>query len=218
MNREFILTEDGSHTIFVPEMGEHFHSVHGALQESLHIFIKNGYKKIQQTPVSILEVGFGTGLNAFLTLLETQQDGQSVYYESWEAFPLTIREYSQLNYPGLLKTGNDHFRLLHDSAWGIDVQVTPSFTIKKIQDDIRNFSSALNFDLVYFDAFGPDYQPELWETAVFRKLSDCMHKDSILVTYSAKGQVRRNLREAGFTITKAPGPPGKREITIAIKI
>lgn len=217
MNREFILTEDGSHTIFVPEMGEHFHSVHGALQESLHIFIKNGYKKILQTRLSILEVGFGTGLNAFLTLLETNQDGKSVYYESWEAFPLTISEYSQLNYPRLLNTGQDLFNLLHDSDWGIEVKATPLFTVKKIKDDIRNFTSDLTYDLVYFDAFGPDYQPELWETGVFRKLSACMKKDSILVTYSAKGQVRRNLREAGFHTTKAPGPPGKREITVAIK-
>ncbi len=217
MKREFILTEDGSHTIFVPDMGEHFHSVHGAIQESLHIFISYGYKKLANNPVSILEIGFGTGLNAFLTLLESLSEKKTVYYESWEAFPLSAGESCQLNYPDLLDSGHDHFKALHDAEWGTDVAVTPGFILKKVNADFLSFSSQRSYDLVYFDAFGPDYQPELWEAPVFSKISACMKKDSRLVTYSAKGQVRRNLREAGFLIEKAPGPPGKREITIAIK-
>lgn len=217
MKREFILTEDGSHTIFVPEMGEHFHSVHGALQESIHIFINHGYKKVEKNPLSILEIGFGTGLNAFLTLLESKTDNRSVSYESWEAFPLKPEESIQLNYPVILKTESELFNRLHDCNWGEDVTITPQFTFKKVLDDIQNFQSMRFYDLVYFDAFGPDYQPELWTTGIFNKISTSLEKGARLVTYSAKGQVRRNLREAGFLIEKAPGPPGKREITIAIK-
>ena len=217
MKREFILTEDGSHTIFVPEMGEHFHSVHGALQESFHIFINHGYKKVDCNPISILEIGFGTGLNAFLTLLESISVSRGVYYESWEAFPLTAEESGQLNYPDLLNTGRNFFDAIHQAEWGKDIDLTSGFTLKKVEADIRTFVSDRFYDLVYFDAFGPDYQPELWQTPIFERIAACMKKDSRLVTYSAKGQVRRNLREAGFLIEKAPGPPGKREITIAIK-
>lgn len=218
MIRQLILTEDGSHTIFVPEMGEHYHSVHGAIQESRHIFIKNGYAKVQARAVSILEVGFGTGLNTFLTLLESNTDNKSVNYETWEASPISMEESRLLNYPDIIKSGHDIFNELHQSAWGREVPITSKFALKKIQDDIRNFNSDRIFDLVYFDAFGPDYQPELWKTEVFEKIGACMRKNSRLVTYSAKGQVRRNLREAGFLVEKAPGPPGKREITIALKL
>jgi len=123
-----------------------------------------------------------------------------------------------LNYPDILKSGHEIFNNLHDAPWGMEIPITSLFALKKIRDDIRNFNSDWIFDLVYFDAFGPDYQPELWNTGVFNKIGACMKKDSRLVTYSAKGQVRRNLREAGFIVEKAPGPPGKREITVAIKI
>lgn len=217
MYRELVLTEDGSHTIFVPEMGEHFHSVHGAIQESRHIFIQNGYQRVLSDPVSILEIGFGTGLNAILTLLESNADGKSVNYETWEAYPLTASESQLLNHPVILKTGREVFNRLHQAAWGIEVPVTPRFLLKKVRDDFLNFHSDRQFDLVYFDAFGPAFQPELWETGVFRKIAATMKKSSRLVTYSAKGEVRRNLRDAGFLVEKAPGPPGKREITVAIK-
>jgi tRNA U34 5-methylaminomethyl-2-thiouridine-forming methyltransferase MnmC len=218
MTRQFILTEDGSHTIFVPEMGEHYHSIHGAIQESRHIFIGHGYAAIQADPVSILEVGFGTGLNALLTLISSLNDGRHVHYEAWEAFPLTPDESALLNYPAILGSAADLFRELHHSPWGIRVSLTPSFELRKIQEDIRNFRSERKYDLVYFDAFGPDFQPELWSAGVFEKIGACMDTNSRLVTYSAKGQVRRNLKEAGFLIQKAPGPPGKREITVAIKL
>ncbi|MFA5815036.1 MAG: tRNA (5-methylaminomethyl-2-thiouridine)(34)-methyltransferase MnmD [Bacteroidales bacterium] len=218
MIRQLILTEDGSHTIFVPEMGEHYHSIHGAIQESRHIFIKNGYDKVLADSISILEIGFGTGLNALLTLLESITDNKSVNYETWEAFPLSAEESRLLNYPDILKSGHELFNELHKAVWGIEVPITSLFVLKKVRDDIRNFNSDRIFDLVYFDAFGPDYQPELWDTGVFRKIGACMENNSRLVTYSAKGQVRRNLREAGFIVEKAPGPPGKREITIAIKM
>ena len=168
--------------------------------------------------MSILEIGFGTGLNALLTVLESNTDNKSVYYETWEAFPISADESRLLNYPDILEPGKGLFAELHQAEWGTEVAVTSRFILKKVQDDICNFRSGKIFDLVYFDAFGPDYQPELWKTGVFMKIAACMGKNSRLVTYSAKGQVRRNLREAGFSIEKAPGPPGKREITIAIKM
>jgi tRNA U34 5-methylaminomethyl-2-thiouridine-forming methyltransferase MnmC len=217
MIREFVLTEDGSHTIFVPEMGEHYHSVHGAIQESRHIFINHGYKKTDKAPLSILEVGFGTGLNALLTILEGIHDGRSVTYETWEAYPISLAESRLLNYPTILGSGHVLFDILHQCDWGKAQIINDLFTLTKVRDDIRNFYSDSLFDLVYFDAFGPDYQPELWEAGIFDKIATCMKSGARLVTYSAKGQVRRNLKAAGFLIQKAPGPPGKREITIAIK-
>jgi tRNA U34 5-methylaminomethyl-2-thiouridine-forming methyltransferase MnmC len=218
MIRQLFLTADGSHTIFVPEMGEHYHSVHGAIQESQHIFIHNGYDQIHSNTLFILEIGFGTGLNALLTLLKSIPDNKTINYETWEAYPLGEEEFRSLNYPDILKSGYSFFNHLHQAGWEIEVPITSSFTLKKVRDDIRNFNSESLFDLVYFDAFGPDFQPELWETGIFIKIGASMKKNSRLVTYSAKGQVRRNLREAGFVVQKAPGPPGKREITIAIKL
>jgi tRNA U34 5-methylaminomethyl-2-thiouridine-forming methyltransferase MnmC len=212
-----MLTEDGSHTIYIPEMGEHYHSVHGAVQESQHIFINNGFKKAGPGKISILEIGFGTGLNALLTLLEATRDQANVYYESWEAFPIPIEEALQLNYPVMLDSDPGSFNQLHQAEWGIDVTISPNFILRKVLGDIRMFESAKEFDLVYFDAFGPDFQPELWTSEVFSSIASQMRKNARLVTYSAKGQIRRNLRDSGFSVEKAPGPPGKREITIATK-
>lgn len=218
MIRQLILTEDGSHTFFVPELGEHYHSVHGAIQESLHIFIHNGFDRIQASPLSILEIGFGSGLNALLTLMKSKDERKPVYYEAWEAFPMSVEEAGLLNYTSLLDSGKETFLELHRSPWEREIPITPIFRLKKVCQDFRNFNSDRAFDLVYFDAFGPDFQPELWGTEVFKNIGNRMAKNARLVTYSAKGQVRRNLREAGFLVDKAPGPPGKREITVAIKI
>ncbi|MFA6126848.1 MAG: tRNA (5-methylaminomethyl-2-thiouridine)(34)-methyltransferase MnmD [Bacteroidales bacterium] len=217
MIRQLVLTEDGSHSFFVPEMGEHFHSVHGAIQESCHIFIKNGYDRVTADTVTILEIGFGTGLNALLTLMRSKSDRRSVIYESWEAFPLSAEESRQLNYPDLLESGTGIFNQLHAAPWDVETSIIESFKLIKIRGDILRFYSERTFDLVYFDAFGPDFQPDLWTTGIFAKIGSSMKKEAILVTYSAKGQIRRNLREAGFLVEKAPGPPGKREITIAVK-
>ncbi len=217
MNRQIILTEDGSHTIFVPELGDHYHSVHGAIGESMHIFIGHGLNRTEKDPVAILEIGFGTGLNAWLTLLTAGNTHRKVTYETWEAYPLGMEEVLQLNYPGVTGTGSQEFLALHEAPWGIPVQLNPGFSITKVHNDILQFRSDTTFDLVYFDAFGPAFQPELWETAIFRSIFRNMNPDGLLVTYSAKGQVKRNLREAGFSVTSAPGPPGKREITVAQK-
>lgn len=218
MDRQLILTRDGSHTFFVPDMGEHYHSIHGAVQESVHIFVNHGYDRYRADTLSILEVGFGTGLNAFLTALQAKSDHKHLYYEAWEAFPIDPAEAIRLNYPEMLGGNRDLFQRIHSLTWNESRQLVENIILKKVSGDIRSFNSARQFDLVYFDAFGPDFQPELWETGIFRSIAQSMVTSGILVTYSAKGQVRRNLKEAGFRIEKAPGPPGKREITIAIKL
>jgi tRNA U34 5-methylaminomethyl-2-thiouridine-forming methyltransferase MnmC len=217
MAHQIILTEDGSHTIFDPLLGDHYHSVHGAIGESTHIFINYGLRDISSSPISILEVGFGTGLNAWLTMLHARSAGLIVSYESWEAFPLAPEEAAMLNYADRTGMPVQEFNTLHSAPWNVWVPLDPTFTLKKVRGDIRAFESEGRFNLVYFDAFGPAFQPELWETKIFRSIFERLDPGALLVTYSAKGQVRRNLREAGFTVTKAPGPPGKREITVAIK-
>jgi tRNA U34 5-methylaminomethyl-2-thiouridine-forming methyltransferase MnmC len=217
MERQIVITGDGSHTLYVPQLGDHYHSVHGAIRESRHIFIGYGYRHIDSPTLRILEVGFGTGLNALLTGLEAIAGQRTVYYETWEAFPLSSEEAGLLNYAGQIGEGQLLFESLHQAPWSEITPIAPGFSIKKVRDDIRHFHSESLFDLVYFDAFGPDYQPELWETVVFRAIANAMATGACLVTYSAKGQVRRNLREAGFRVEKAPGPPGKREITRAFK-
>jgi tRNA U34 5-methylaminomethyl-2-thiouridine-forming methyltransferase MnmC len=217
MERRIILTEDGSATFFVPELNEHYHSIHGAIRESLHVFIKNGFERISGEHISVLEVGFGTGLNAYLTFERFIDSDRSLYYESWEKFPLIEKEVEELNYPELAGLNPDLFDYLHSSAWEVEVPVLPNAVLKKIRGDIREFGSEFKFDLVYFDAFGPDSQPELWTTEVFKRISACQDQGGLLATYSVKGTVRRNLQEAGYRVSKHPGPPGKREILLAEK-
>jgi len=208
-------TADGSHTIFIPELGEHYHSIHGSINESLHVFIENGLKRVRASKIRILEVGFGTGLNALLTCLNSQSSESQIYYESWEKYPLKPEEYQILNFADYL--GGNHRLLLqlHEAPWEVPSQITDHFTLIKRAGDIRNFNSDHLFDLVYFDAFGPAIQPDLWSRAVFSSIAQTLEDEAILVTYSVKGQIRRNLKEAGFRATKVPGPKGKREITVA---
>jgi tRNA U34 5-methylaminomethyl-2-thiouridine-forming methyltransferase MnmC len=199
-------------------MGEHYHSIHGAVQESMHIFLNHGYDRCKADSLSLLEVGFGTGLNAFLTAMRAQSDHTHIYYEAWEAFPIAPAEAILLNYPEMTGGNRDLFHRIHTLTWNESMRLDDNIILRKVTGDIRSFTTACLFDLVYFDAFGPDFQPELWETGIFSSIAQSMVASGILVTYSAKGQVRRNLKEAGFRIEKAPGPPGKREITIAIKL
>jgi len=217
MERRIIMTGDGSHSIFVPQLGDHYHSVHGSLTESRHIFIENGFRRVGSSGASILEIGFGTGLNALLTLVESKATGTTVYYEAWEKYPLTREEARSLNYGELVCAGEDYFQQLHDAPWETETRILNHFALLKRNGDIRDLSSSIHFNLVYFDAFGPDFQPELWEPEIFRKIHTVMSASSWLVTYSAKGQVRRNMRQAGFEVVKVPGPPHKREITVACK-
>ena len=221
MEIRLILTGDGSSTLFVPSLDEHYHSTFGAIRESQHIFIEAGFHAYtpKETPCRIFEVGFGTGLNAFLTLLETEKSGIPVHYTSIESNPLEPSIVNELNYPELLgQENNSFFKDLHDAPWNRDVAVTKNFILHKISGKIEEHNLPEGvFDLVYFDAFGPDVQPELWTENIFKKIYRSMKSGSILVTYSVKGSVKRALKSAGFTLEKLPGPPGKREITRATK-
>ena len=221
MQTRLEITSDGSHTLFVPELNEHYHSTFGAVQESMLVFIQSGFDKINKTivPVHILEMGFGTGLNAFLTCIEADKSSRQVHYTGMEKFPLSDKIIKQLNYPEILDPSFfEIFRLLHHVAWDQEIRITANFTLHKIEKGIHEvFLNPETFDLVYYDAFGPEVQPELWTDEIFRKIASAMKPDGILVTYSAKGSVRRALKSAGFEVEKLPGPTGKREITQATK-
>ncbi len=214
-----VITEDGSSTFFIPELNEHYHSIHGAVQESMHIFIQSGYQQILTFPVQIFEVGFGTGLNVFLTFLVSEKEGEPVHYTAIEKYPLEDHFVRLLNYPE--KTDplkSDVFRAIHDAPWGRDVRISEHFTLYKIRCDLCEVQLEDDaYDLVYFDAFGPNVQPELWTEEIFQMLYRSMKQDACLVTYSVKGTVRRGLKAAGFSVEKLAGPKGKREMTRATK-
>jgi tRNA U34 5-methylaminomethyl-2-thiouridine-forming methyltransferase MnmC len=215
---EIILTADGSHTLYVPEIKEHYHSIHGAIQESQFIFINNGYDFCNADPLNILEIGFGTGLNAFLTALKSCSGKKKVHYTTIEKYPLTRDITKSLNYPGFTGEGTrELFELIHSSPWNTDIRICNNFIMNKIIGDVTEYIPPGEYNLIYFDAFGPDKQPEMWTAEVFKRISDFTRDNGIFVTYSAKGEVKRNLRSCGFTVTLLPGPPGKRQIIRAWK-
>ncbi len=218
MKRQIKLSNDGSHTIYNQTIDEHYHSTFGAITESQHIFIQNGFNFINTNPVRILEIGFGTGLNALLTLENAMLQNRSVYYVAIELYPLEIDVIQNLNYCKLinLKLENE-FLEFHKRNWGDTIKLNENFILHKILGDAINIDFPENFDLVYFDAFSPDKQPELWTKELFLKLFKSLNNNGILTTYCAKGEVKRNLKEAGFTIERIPGSPGKRHMIRAIK-
>jgi len=216
---EIIITGDGSHTIYVPELGEHYHSVHGAIQESEHIFIKCGLRSCNADSLNILEAGFGTGLNAFLTAIEASIEKKRILYTAIEKYPLSEPVAGKLNYKEFFPAGYSFlFDMIHSALWNRVETITDYFTLNKIECDLTEYETVERFDLIYFDAFGPDKQPEMWTDEIFRKISGMCSRDGILVTYSAKGSVRRSLKGAGFDVELLPGPPGKRHIIRAVKI
>lgn len=215
MKTEKIKTADNSPTLYVPELDEHYHSVNGAVQESLHIFINAGFKQINKTAINILEVGFGTGLNVLLTLTENETLKKNVYYETVEKFPLDIEIINKLEYKDF---NNDLFIKIHKTEWGKKTNLNKSFILKKIKTDLINYVTAKKFDLIYFDAFAPEKQPELWTEMIFKKLYSATNNEGILVTYSAKGIVKQALRKAGYKVQRLNGPTGKRHMIKAIKL
>ncbi len=216
---EIILTEDGSHTLFVPELSEHYHSIHGAVQESQFIFINSCLKHTDLNPVSIFEVGFGTGLNAYMTAIESSKANRKIYYTSIEKYPLPAEITGRLNYSGLFPGSEARlFSLIHSCPWNTPIEITSTFTLTKIEGDLTKAAPEGPYDLIYFDAFGPDKQPEMWTGEVFEKISSLTVTGGVFVTYSAKGSVQRSLKKAGFDVTLLPGPPGKRQIIRAVKI
>jgi tRNA U34 5-methylaminomethyl-2-thiouridine-forming methyltransferase MnmC len=214
-----IKTTDGSHTLFVPEMNEHYHSFHGAIQESEYIFIKCGYDFCRTGPLRIFEAGFGTGLNALLTCIKATSDNREVNYSAIESYPLPQSLVDLLNYKDFVDSeGRKVFERLHSCKWETAQVVNKNFTLHKIKGDLTVDELSGSFDLIYFDAFGPDKQPEMWTENIFRKISSVTAENGILVTYSAKGSVQRVLRNNGFKVSLLPGPPGKRQIIRAVKI
>lgn len=219
MDTELILTQDGSHTLYVPDMDEHYHSRFGALTESEHIFINAGLASLPQGDVSVLEVGFGTGLNALLTALHAGRKKIRVSYTTLEKYPLDPSLISMLNYGHLAGEGGEElFRTIHEASWNTPVPITEWFILEKRQTDLTAENPSGVYDLVYFDAFGPDKQPEMWSEKVLNRIAVVTHPGSLFVTYSAKGNLKRMLRSLGFEVEHLPGPPGKRVFTRAVKI
>ena len=219
MEREIITTADGSSTIHIKEWNEQYHSKHGAIQEAYHVFIKHGLSLYTQRQLSILEIGFGTGLNAFISFLEGKETKLNITYVGVEAYPITSEELQQLNYITELKVENhaEDFEKMHTSPWGKEVVISADFRLHKQQRDFKELDFDDSFDLIYFDAFGAQVQPELWTEAIFSRMFNALKKDGVLVTYAAKGSVRRAMQAVGFDVERLPGPPGKREMLRARK-
>jgi len=216
---ELKLTADGSHTLYVPAIDEHYHSHFGALTESRHIFINAGLATIGRGDAEVLEIGFGTGLNALLSALYAIENKLHVNYTSLELFPLAQSVTDTLNYGSMTgEGGQEIFRAIHEAPWGVKTEINEWFTLKKIESDVTKDDPDGIFDLVYFDAFGPDKQPEMWSEEVMRKITAVTQPGTVLVTYSAKGSLKRMLKSLGFEVTLLPGPPGKRVMTRAVKL
>jgi tRNA U34 5-methylaminomethyl-2-thiouridine-forming methyltransferase MnmC len=210
-------TEDGSHTLFSERFGECYHSSHGAIQESMHVFINSGLACASSPSPSILEVGFGTGLNALLSLIYGEENNLPITYSAIELYPLKPAVIQQINYPDILGFAEE-YRLLHDVEWGESHNITGNFKLKKLEDDLSVVHLNDLYDLVYYDAFSPEIQPELWKARIFEKVAKVCNPGAVLTTYSAKGAVRRALQASGFAVERIPGPPGKREIIRAKKL
>ena len=219
MKRRIIITSDGSKTIQIEDWNEQYHSIHGAVQEAEHVFIKNGLSLFSNQDVAILEMGFGTGLNAFITLIRLKELGLKINYTGVEAYPVPEYELDQLNYISALgaKDFQADFTKMHSCPWETDVAISKDFILKKRKQHFLEIMDEGRFDLIYFDAFGPRVQPELWTETIFQRMFTAMRQNSILVTYSAKGSVRRAMQASGFTVERLPGPPGKREMLRASK-
>ncbi|WP_242926454.1 tRNA (5-methylaminomethyl-2-thiouridine)(34)-methyltransferase MnmD [Pontibacter vulgaris] len=222
MHLEIRQTKDGSNTLYVPELNEHYHSVHGALQESQHVFIKHGLEHalLQKKDIKILEIGFGTGLNAILSLPFSLAQKAFIQYDTLEKHPLTADVIADLDYDKLILNQElqDYFMRMHKAPWNEPIDIIPYFTLQKIHETLEEFCSPGSYyDVVYFDAFAPEKQPELWEEEMFVKLYKAMRPGGILVTYCAKGSFKRTLKAAGFQVEALPGPPGKREMTRGLK-
>lgn len=237
MNRIIEETADGSRTIFIPELNEHYHSVKGAKTESEHIFINKGFNHIQRQEVSVFEVGFGTGLNALLTLLEAEKQKKKTLYRAVELYPLDWQFINELSYIDTLleqeqynnftKHDIEHlFEKLHTAKWGERVEITPLFTLEKVHTSLSDYlqtahaegKESFQADVIYFDAFAPEKQPEMWSKEVFSGMYSMTTYGGVLTTYCAKGAIRRTLQEVGYKVERLEGPPnGKREILRANK-
>jgi tRNA U34 5-methylaminomethyl-2-thiouridine-forming methyltransferase MnmC len=221
--RKIITTSDGSKTIQIEDWDEQYHSIHGAIQEANHVFLKHGllfyYELVSESsPISILEIGFGTGLNAFLTLIETEKLNKRINYVGVEAYPVSSEEIKQLNYVELISEYHeDAFKKMHSNSWEAQHEITSHFQLEKQQKFFKDITAEDTFNIIYFDAFGARVQPDLWTEDIFSIMYKALKNDGVLVTYSAKGSVRRAMQAVGFIVERLPGPPGKREMLRAQK-
>ncbi|MDO6759039.1 tRNA (5-methylaminomethyl-2-thiouridine)(34)-methyltransferase MnmD [Tamlana sp. 2_MG-2023] len=227
MKREIIITSDGSSTIHIPDWDEQYHSKHGAIQEAYHVFIKHGLQHVFESHLcseisqnlSILEIGFGTGLNAFITLIESEKLKLPIHYYGVEAYPVSAEEVSKLNYVSELNSEekNNLFDAIHKVSWEASHDIKNDFTLTKQQKFFDEIDDVNKHNLIYFDAFGARVQPELWTEDIFAIMYKALKPNGVLVTYAAKGSVRRAMQAVGFIVERLPGPPGKREMLRATK-
>lgn len=219
MERKVILTADGSSTIYLPQWDENYHSKHGAIQEAKHVFIKHGLSLFSERKITILEIGFGTGLNSFITFLEAKKLNIEVDYVGVEAYPVAYEELEKLNYVSELDALNfkSVFDEMHQQKWETKNEISAKFLLTKRQQLFHEINDEKAFDLIYFDAFGARVQPELWTEEIFEAMFKALKSGGVLVTYCAKGSVRRAMLKVGFLVEKLPGPPGKREMLRATK-
>ncbi len=219
MRREIITTSDGSKTIHLPDWDESYHSKHGAVQEAYHVFIKNGLQLFENRTVNILEIGFGTGLNAIITLIEGEKQNLKINYTGIEAYPVSVEEALEMNYLESLNAIDKKsiFEKMHRIPFAEEIMISDNFNIEKRNIFFNEIADIEQFDLIYFDAFGFRVQPELWSTEIFQKMYGALKDNGVLVTYAARGVVKRSMKEVGFTVEKLAGPPGKREMMRAFK-
>lgn len=218
---KIISTHDGSHSLLNEQLNETYHSVHGALQESRYVFIQQGLdvvnKNLGKSVINILEVGFGTGLNALLTAQSATDNSLTIHYTTLEAFPIEENIWSKLNYAESANS-KSWFKKLHHAEWNKSVEITSGFHLQKLNTTIQEVVFEKNqFDLIYFDAFAPNKQPEMWELPVLQKIADAMNLGAVFVTYCAKGQLKRDLNSLQLKVETLQGPPGKREMVRAVK-
>ena len=215
-----MITSDGSSTIHLPDWNENYHSIHGAIQESKHVFIVKGFDQLNDSKISILEIGFGTGLNCFITFLEAMKSNKSIDYVGVEAYPVTKYEVAKLNYVSELKAENQNeiFEKMHQCSWEEKHVISSDFSLTKRKQFFKDIVDVNRFNIIYFDAFAAEHQPELWTVVIFEKMYKALKANGILVTYSAKGSVRRAMQEVGFSVERIDGPPGKREMLRATKL
>lgn len=224
MERTVFITADGSSSVKLQEWNEQYHSKYGAIQEANHVYLQSGLVYFLdnfevRNELLILEIGFGTGLNALLTALYAENKDLLINYVGLEAYPVDKEIWEKLNYPDLIKENRAQkvFENIHQTSWNERIEISSNFHLQKKKQRFEDFKEVDRYDLIYFDAFGPQVQPELWSESIFEAMFKSLRNKGILLTYSVKGSVKRNLRAVGFTIEKIPGPPGKREILRAIK-
>ena len=220
MKHEIIITQDGSSSIYIPELDETYHSKFGAIQEAKHVFIKNGLDLFEDgSGISILEIGFGTGLNALITLLEAEKRNLKINYVGVEAYPIPFDEISQLNYVTQLESLEKQvdFEKMHASNWEEKIAINSNFTLTKRKQSFEEISDENTFDLIYFDAFGFTVQPELWNEVIFEIMYKSLKNRGILTTYACRTSIKKAMQHAGFQTLKLPGAPGKREMLRALK-